>query len=367
AAQREFTILLQDGNGVALPDMELILSGYGRQADFNALSGASSKLAERWNSEPLGGDVRKTDAEGRLKFHGSEFFSEQAMALVVVAMDTEANRAAISCLYPDARETEITLTMQALREIELTIDDAALGIADADNDLSLVVGLAVESSMLFHQKLKGRELVFQIPPGDYKLFATHPLSEPLNISLEVKSDSLVDTAVQISLTLEPNRLTQLIGQDAPVLRDIVAWQGGEPTTLEELRGKVVVLDFWGYWCGPCLAAMPELMKLHDELHEQGLEIIAIHDSSMSSFDALRQQLEPTRNELWNDRELPFRVALAGKGPDEQQTPQGTAIADYGVREFPTTLLIGRDGKVLQRIYPHQADGNLQLIRNLLDQ
>lgn len=72
---------------------------------------------------------------------------------------------------------------------------------------------------------------------------------------------------------------------------------------------------------------------------------------------MHQPLEPTRNKLWNDRDLPFRVGLAGKGPDEQQTPQGIAIADYGIREFPTTLFIGRDGKVVQRIYLHQVEEN----------
>ena len=162
------------------------------------------------------------------------------------------------------------------------------------------------------------------------------------------------------------RTAKMVGQEPPPLRDILDWQGGEPTSLEELRGKVVLLDFWGYWCGPCLAAMPELMKLHDELHEQGLEIVAIHDGSLQSLDELNKQLEAPRKNLWNDRDLPFRVALAGS-PEGAPTPQGTVIADYGIREFPTTPLIGRDGKVAGCVYPQQVDENVRLIRELLEQ
>jgi len=49
---------------------------------------------------------------------------------------------------------------------------------------------------------------------------------------------------------------------------------GGPLTLASLRGKVVLLDFWGEWCGPCVGSMPYLMKLYDKYRDKGLEIIA---------------------------------------------------------------------------------------------
>lgn len=364
--QREFTIQLLDENETPLPEYELILSGYGRQANLNALVGDPSKLAERWNSELIGGEVLTTDASGKLSVQGSELFSEYAAAVAVVAMDATAKRAAIGSLYPDARQAELTLTMQPLQTVVVTIDDAEIRSKGSASQQTGYFGLMLDSALLIQREVKELELEFQVPPGTYQLFAMYPLGEPLSQMLEVKPDSSTSEPMRVVMKLQPNGLTKMIGREPPPLKDIVAWQGGEPTSLEGLRGKVVLLDFWGYWCGPCLAAMPEMVKLHDELHEQGLEILAIHDGSLQSLDELNKQLEATRKNLWNDRDLPFRVALAGS-PEGAPTPQGTVIADYGIREFPTTLLIGRDGKVVGRIYPQQVDENLKLIRELLEQ
>lgn len=364
--QREFTIQLLDENETPLPEYELILSGYGRQANLNTLVGDPSKLAERWNSEPIGGEVLTTDSTGKLIVQGSQLFSENAAAVAVVAIDATAKRAAIGSLYPDARQAELTLTMQPLQTVVVTIDDAEIRSKGSASQQAGYFGLMLDSAILIVREMKELELEFQVPPGTYQLFAMHPLGEPLSQMLEVKLDSSTTEPMRVVMKLQPNGLTKMIGREPPPLEDIVAWQGGEPTSLEELRGKVVLLDFWGYWCGPCLAAMPELVKLHDELHEQGLEILAIHDGSLQSLDELNKQLEATRKNLWNDRDLPFRVALAGS-PEGAPTPQGTVIADYGIREFPTTLLIGRDGKVVGHIYPQQVDENLKLIRELLEQ
>ena len=49
----------------------------------------------------------------------------------------------------------------------------------------------------------------------------------------------------------------------------------------QLKGKVVLIDFWGTWCAPCVRAMPELKKLREKYGEQGFEIISIHTTSGS--------------------------------------------------------------------------------------
>ncbi len=112
--------------------------------------------------------------------------------------------------------------------------------------------------------------------------------------------------------------------------------------------------------------MPELMKLHDEYHERGLEIIAIHDNSVTSMEELDKQLETTRRDLWNGRSLPFRVAIAGLNPDNPSAAQATVIADYGITQFPTTLLIDRSGKVIRQLNAYQTEENRKLIKGLLE-
>lgn len=101
---------------------------------------------------------------------------------------------------------------------------------------------------------------------------------------------------------------------------------GRPIRLEALRGRVVLLDFWATWCPPCVASMPTLDRLHDELGERGLTVIGVNQ-------------EPG--------EAPrVRAFLESRGLDFPVVMDAGAIAQtYGVRSLPTTFLVDREGEV----------------------
>lgn len=107
---------------------------------------------------------------------------------------------------------------------------------------------------------------------------------------------------------------------------------GKPFRLAELRGKVVLLDFWATWCAPCVAELPNVRKLHDQYSRDGLVVVGI--SFDRNADAARAFVA--------DEHLDWTQIFAEKA---DKSP----LADiYGVSAIPATFLIGPDGKVIDR-------------------
>src|SRR2546430_11883748 len=67
-----------------------------------------------------------------------------------------------------------------------------------------------------------------------------------------------------------------VGQKAPELKDGDAWINSAPLKLEQLRGKVVLIDFWAWDCPFCAQAMPHVKELYDKYGKDGLVIIGVH-------------------------------------------------------------------------------------------
>ncbi len=194
---------------------------------------------------------------------------------------------------------------------------------------------------------KNQNFEFLLPPGDYSLHAYGDNTYNIDRFIRV-ADGLSPPIVHLDLPAD--RLTTLTGQPAPELRGIKAWKNGGPITLQQLRGKWVVLDFWGYWCGPCVGSMPELMKLHDDFGDKGLVVIAVHDDSVASLEEMDQNLAATKKSIWKDRDLPFLVALDGGGElpiaGTERSVKGATHAAFGIQHWPTTVLIDPQGNVV---------------------
>ena len=111
----------------------------------------------------------------------------------------------------------------------------------------------------------------------------------------------------------------------------VATLGGKPLALKDLRGKVVLVNFWATTCTTCVGEMPQMVETYKALAPQGYEMVAI----AMDYDRPDWVLNYTQKNA-----LPFTVALDIKGEAAQ--------AFGGVRLTPTSFLIDKQGRIVQQ-------------------
>jgi thiol-disulfide isomerase/thioredoxin len=131
---------------------------------------------------------------------------------------------------------------------------------------------------------------------------------------------------------------------------------GEPVDMSQLRGKVVVIDFWATWCGPCIAEMPHMKKLYAAYKDKGVEFIGV------SLDAPRNEENPERDGLnllrnWvKDNNVTWPQYYQGNGW------QSEFSSGWKINSIPAIFLVDQQG----RLHTPNARGKLDdLIPELL--
>lgn len=105
---------------------------------------------------------------------------------------------------------------------------------------------------------------------------------------------------------------------------------GSEINLADMKDKVVLVDFWATWCGPCVGEMPNLIKAYEEYHEKGFEILGI------SLDQDKAALE----KFVEERKMTWPQFFDGKGWENE------LAGKFGIKGIPATFLIGKDGTVV---------------------
>jgi thiol-disulfide isomerase/thioredoxin len=138
----------------------------------------------------------------------------------------------------------------------------------------------------------------------------------------------------------------------------------EPVSLGDLRGKVVMIDFWATWCGPCIGTFPELREIHAQYKDSGLFVLGVtgFQGSMSNHGADRV------TDLSEEEEL----ALMPQFIEHQNVTWPLAFSDrncydleYGITGVPTSVIIDKQGIVRLFTHPANKDKIIALIEKLL--
>jgi len=197
-----------------------------------------------------------------------------------------------------------------------------------------------------------------------KAEAIQTLEDLRRLSIELPSGNLYKLVTFRLFMLDPRLDVAKIFEDRSasaksLLPEIVAsqWLEQTPVKLSDLRGKVVLLDFWAHWCGPCQVTLPNLTRWHEKYKDKGLVILGL----TKYYGHGDQRRMTTDEELVYLREfkkryrLPYGIVVGEKDVNE---------LNYGVNSIPMSFLLDRKG-VLRYISPGADEEEIESLGRMV--
>lgn len=161
------------------------------------------------------------------------------------------------------------------------------------------------------------------------------------------------TGVSVLERIESNRNTA-VGK--PVIPIRQKGLDGEIVDVNSMKGKVILIDFWGSWCVPCRMSHPSMKELYATYKDRGFEIIGIANEIAGGPKPMETQLEK------------WQKAIKEDGIQWQHILYDPALSDlvkqYDIMGYPTKFLVGADGKFLMRILGNSPQSHEMLKKKL---
>ena len=293
------------------------MMAYMRDVAAVSLQAADKILAQVKPADPLHDPAAKMKLESLMML--GRFGDEKAAADMATYAATLTNSPSKDLANEARRLVLVSEAQQILSSGDakaaegLVAKTAAMLAADPDDVQS--AGLAMQLAGAF-EHMPGGEAV---AAAAYRSFGP-AMAKSSNEQIQKMGEGFAGTLRRLSLPGHPMEINGTL-------------LNGKPFDQKTLAGKVVLVDFWATWCGPCVAEIPNVLEQYEKYHKDGFEVVGV------SLDQEREALE----KFVDEQKVPWPILFEEPKGDGWQHPLATF---YGISGIPTVILIGRDGNVI---------------------
>lgn len=199
---------------------------------------------------------------------------------------------------------------------------------------------------------------FDLKQIQFKFIQNHPhslfsayLLYPHNASELLPTNTIQELLTQLEANVRESHWGQKIMHDLTLRQKSAVgeiapnFKGYDPIhhdtlTLSKLQGKVILLDFWAHWCGPCRKSFTHLKELYQQHHPKGLEIVAVYTDKTENHDDWIKAINEENIQNWH------HIKIAENLEDDANRPTDIR-ANYYVQAIPRKVLIGKDQRIIK--------------------
>jgi thiol-disulfide isomerase/thioredoxin len=222
---------------------------------------------------------------------------------------------------------------------------------DAGGDIGVTIEHVVRGSpadkagMRQGDRIVGVDGTKTTAPGQVtRAVGQHKVGDTISVEVERRGTA---TTASVVLAQRPSGdeilKMDLVGAPAPAWTNVSALAGA-PSSIAQLRGRVVLVDFWASWCGPCRMLAPRLSALKEKLGAQGLTIVGITTDEAEKAAVFAEK-----------HQMRYGIVVDGSGDTSRA---------YGVSALPTMILVDKKGVVREVFIGFDPSGDARLEASL---
>jgi thiol-disulfide isomerase/thioredoxin len=293
------------------------MMAYMRDVAAVSLEAADKILAQVKPADPLHDPAAKMKLESLLML--GRFGDEKAAAAMATYAATLINSPSKELAKEAQRimivsEAQKVLSEGNMKAAEGLVEKTTALLASDPDDMQ-TAGLAMQLAGAFEHMPDGEAAATLA----YRSFGP-AMAKSSDEQVRRMGESFAATLRRLSLPGHPMEITGTL-------------LNGQKFDQKSLAGKVVLVDFWATWCGPCVAEIPNVLEQYEKYHKDGFEVVGV------SLDQDREALE----KFVDEQKIPWPILFEESEGDSWQHPLATF---YGISGIPTVILIGRDGNVI---------------------